>query len=197
MRRCSTFARSKFRPGERVEFTPADATALPFADREFDVVVCQFGVMFYPDKDKAYRETFRVLAPGGRYVFSVWDSFRHNPFAAIAHETLGRLFPQDPPQFMRTPFSYPFEPIKESLIDAGFADIAAVVLKIDKVVPDVDVFAHGSVYGSPNVDQIRARGTVHPDEVVAALADGLRRAFGPEPVRMPLQSITLTAARPA
>jgi SAM-dependent methyltransferase len=190
-------ARSKFRPDERIEFTPADAMALPFGDREFDVVVCQFGVMFYPDKDKAYAETYRVLAPGGRYVFSVWDSFRHNPFAAIVHETLATLFPRDPPQFMRVPFSYPFEPIKESLIDAGFADITAAILKIDKAVPDVDVFAHGAVYGSPSVDQIRARGTVAPDEVVAAIAAGLRRAFGPDPIRMPLQAITFTAARPA
>jgi SAM-dependent methyltransferase len=72
-------ARAKFRPGDQVEFQPADATALPFADGSFDAVVCQFGVMFFPDKDKSYREVFRVLAPTGRYLFNVWDSHRHNP----------------------------------------------------------------------------------------------------------------------
>jgi ubiquinone/menaquinone biosynthesis C-methylase UbiE len=66
-------ARSKFHAGEQVEFRPADATALPFADRSFDAVVCQFGVMFFPDKAKSYSEVYRVLAPGGRYLFSVWD----------------------------------------------------------------------------------------------------------------------------
>jgi ubiquinone/menaquinone biosynthesis C-methylase UbiE len=73
-------ARMKVRPIEQVEFRPADGTALPFADGSFDAVVCQFGVMFFPEKDKSYREVYRVLAPGGRYLFNVWDSHRHNPF---------------------------------------------------------------------------------------------------------------------
>jgi ubiquinone/menaquinone biosynthesis C-methylase UbiE len=67
-------ARRKFRPDERVEFQPADATALPFPDTSFDVLVCQFGVMFFPDKDKGHREAHRVLVSRGRYLFSVWDS---------------------------------------------------------------------------------------------------------------------------
>src|SRR5258708_18980616 len=54
-------ARAKFRPSESVEFQPADATALSFGDGAFDAVVCQFGVMFYPDKDRSYREAHRVL----------------------------------------------------------------------------------------------------------------------------------------
>ena len=66
-------ARAKFRPGEQVGFQPADAVALPFADQSFDAIVCQFGVMFFPDKAKSFVEAYRVLAPGGRYVLSVWD----------------------------------------------------------------------------------------------------------------------------
>jgi len=66
-------ARTKFQPGEQVDFRPADATALPFPDGTFDAVVCQFGVMFFPNKDRCYQEVHRVLAPGGRYLFSVWD----------------------------------------------------------------------------------------------------------------------------
>src|SRR5712691_2873325 len=83
-------ARAKFGAGEQVEFQPADAGALPFADASFDAVVCQFGLMFFPDKPKSYSEVFRVLAPGGRYVFSVWDSHRYNLFGRIAHEVAGR-----------------------------------------------------------------------------------------------------------
>jgi ubiquinone/menaquinone biosynthesis C-methylase UbiE len=89
-------ARTKFRIEEQVEFQPADATALPFPDGSFDVVVCQFGVMFFPDKDKSYREVYRVLAPGGHYLFNVWDSHRHNPFGRIAHEIIGSFFSTDP-----------------------------------------------------------------------------------------------------
>ena len=107
-------ARAKFAPEERIAFQQADATALPFDDQSFDVVVCQFGVMFYPDKDLGYREVSRVLVPGGHYLFSVWDSHRNNPYSRIAHQVLGTVFPVDPPQFQRVPFSYPFEPIKDS-----------------------------------------------------------------------------------
>jgi ubiquinone/menaquinone biosynthesis C-methylase UbiE len=85
-------ARTKFRPGEQVEFQPADATVLPFADGSFDAVVCQFGVMFFPDKDKSYREVYRVLAPGGHYLFNIWDSHRHNPFGRNCARSHGKLF---------------------------------------------------------------------------------------------------------
>ena len=67
-------ARKKFKAGEKADFQPADATALPFEDAAFDAVVCQFGVMFFPDKDKSYREVYRVLSPGGCYLFNVWDA---------------------------------------------------------------------------------------------------------------------------
>jgi ubiquinone/menaquinone biosynthesis C-methylase UbiE len=107
-------ARSKLRPSERVEFQVADATALPFPDGSFDAVVCQFGVMLFLEKDKSYREVHRVLAPGGRYRFNVWDSPRHNPFGRIAHDVVGSFFPADPPQFYSVPFSYhQIDPIKE------------------------------------------------------------------------------------
>jgi len=190
-------ARAKFNAGEQVAFQPADAMALPFADGSFDTVVCQFGVMFFPDKDKAYREVLRVLAPGGHYVFSVWDTHRHNAFARIGHELLGRLFPADPPQFMTVPFSYGFEPIKESLVEAGFADITVAVIRLEKTVPDVAAFARGQVYGSPIIDQVRARGGVEPEAVVAALVRDFHRAFGADPARMTLQALVVSATKPA
>lgn len=67
---------------------------------------CQFGVMFFPDKDKAYREVRRMLTPGGSFVFSVWDSHRHNRFARIVQELLATYFPADPPRFYEVPFHY-------------------------------------------------------------------------------------------
>jgi SAM-dependent methyltransferase len=190
-------ARTKFRIGEQVEFQPADATALIFADGSFDAVVCQFGVMFYPDKDGSYREVYRVLVPGGSYLFNVWDSHRYNAFGRIAHEVVGSFFPADPPQFMKTPFSYPFEPIKESLIVAGFDDINIAVVRLEKDIPDAAAFARGFIYGSPLIDQIGARGGVDPERVVEALAQAFRSEFGADPGRMSLQAMVFSAKKPA
>lgn len=192
-----TVAQTKFRAEERVDFQTADALALPFEDAAFDAVVCQFGVMFYPDKDLGYREAKRVLAPGGTYLFSVWDTHRYNTFARLVHEALGRAFPADPPQFMRLPFFYAFEPIKESLVDAGFADITASVVRFDKTIPSLDRFAQGAVYGSPVIDQIRARGGVDPEAFKAELIRDFAREFGDDPARMPLQAMFFSARKPA
>jgi SAM-dependent methyltransferase len=189
-------ARTKFRSGEQVEFQPADAMALPFADASFDAVVCQFGVMFFPDKPKSYSEVLRVLAPGGRYLFSVWDSHRYNPFGRLAHQVAGSFFPADPPQFYNVPFScHQIDPIKESLIEAGFTGINAAVVSLDKEVPDAAGFARASIYGNPLIDQIRTRGGVEPELIVGALAREYRREFGADPGRMPLQAIVFSATR--
>jgi SAM-dependent methyltransferase len=190
-------ARTKFRTGEQVELQPADALALPFADGSFDTVVCQFGLMFFPDKAKSSSEVLRVLAPGGRYVFSVWDSHRYNPFGRIAYEVPGRFFPADPPQFYSVPFScHRIDPIKELLIEAGFTGINAAVVSLDQEIPEVARFARAVVYGNPIVDQVRTRGAVEPELVVDALLQEYRREFGDDPGRMPLQAIVFSAAKP-
>jgi ubiquinone/menaquinone biosynthesis C-methylase UbiE len=191
-------ARGKFAAGEQVEFGPADAMALPFADASFDAVVCQFGLMFYPDKAKSCSEVYRVLAPGGRYLFSVWDSHRYNPFARIAQEVAGRFFPADPPQFYNVPFScHQIDPIKELLIAAGFSGISVVVVRQEKEIPDVANFARAAVQGNPLIDQVRARGGIEPEEIIGALTEEFRREFGADPGRMPLQAIIFSAQKPS
>jgi len=188
-------ARPKFRAEEAVAFQPADALALPFADASFDVVACQFGIMFYPDKNQGNREAFRVLKPGGRYIFSVWDAHRNVPFARLAHELATRLFPADPPQFMKVPFSYGFDAAQDSLVALGFSDVTASVVAIDKPIPDTRLFATGVVGGSPFSDQLQARGmTIEP--VIDQLTQEYDRAFG-VPGRMPLRAIVFEARKPS
>jgi ubiquinone/menaquinone biosynthesis C-methylase UbiE len=189
-------ARTKFRSDEQVAIQPADATALPFPDASFDVVICQFGVMFFPDKDKSYREVHRVLAPGGRYIFSVWDAHRHNPFGQIAHEVIGSFFPTDPPKFYEVPFSYyRIDPIKESLIAAGLDRIVVSVVRQHRSVADFSAFARGVVFGNPVFDQIRQRGGVEPTQIQEAVAKAMRHEFGGEPGVMPIQAIVYEARK--
>ena len=190
-------AQSKFGPGEQVEFQTADAMVLPFRDASFDAIVCQFGVMFFPDKDRCNREVFRVLDPGGSYLFNVWGGFDDNPFGRIAYEVVAGFFPGDPPQFYKVPYSCAaIAPLRDSLEAAGFEDIEVTEVVRRGVIPDARAFADGLIYGNPAIGEIRARGGVDPDRLVEAVAEALRREFGADPGRMPMKIYVYQAQKP-
>ena len=119
-------ARARQSDDGRIEWRQADALALPFDDESFDAVACQFGVMFFPDKVRGFKEARRVLRPGGHFVFNVWDRLSENEFADTVAEALVALFPQDPPDFIaRIPHGYhDVARIEEDLRAAGFSDIS-------------------------------------------------------------------------
>ena len=190
-------AEARFARHEGVTFQTADAVALPFPAASFDAVVCQFGLMFFPDKQRAHAEARRVLKGGGHYVFSVWDSHGVNAFGRHTHEILERFFPIDPPPFYRVPFGdHLIDPIRASLAKAGFAKLDVSVLPLRKLVADRRSFARGLVFGNPLVDQIRARGGVDPEAVVEAVDEMLAREFGASPTVVPLQTILFACSAP-
>src|SRR5713226_8223565 len=121
----------------RVSWQKADAQALPFSDGAFDAVVCQFGVMFFPDKQKAYREVRRVLKPGGHFIFNVWDSIEYNEFADLVTSAVAEMFADDPPLFLaRTPHGYcDKQAVVAEVKSAGFASVAADTLTRRSVAP--------------------------------------------------------------
>ena len=110
----------------RISWRQADAISLPFDDDNFDVVCCQFGAMFFPDRVAAYREARRVLRVAGQFHFSVWDHIRHNDFAREVTEVTSGVFPSDPPLFLaRTPHGYyEIERIEADLREAGFSEVS-------------------------------------------------------------------------
>jgi ubiquinone/menaquinone biosynthesis C-methylase UbiE len=109
----------------RITWRKADALALPFENAAFDLVCCQFGVMFFPDRQSGYREAKRVLKPGGCFLFNVWDRIEENVFANDVTNALAEVFPGDPPRFLaRTPHGY-HDPalIRSELEGAGFSNV--------------------------------------------------------------------------
>jgi ubiquinone/menaquinone biosynthesis C-methylase UbiE len=189
-------AQEKFTPNDGVELKQADGTALPFSDDMFDAVVCQFGMMFYPDKEKGLREAYRVLAPGGRYLFSVWDNRRFNPLGRVLDETIAGMFASDPPKFYQIPFSYArVDEIRVSLQEVGFRRIDIAIIPYDHAIDDLRPLAHGVVFGSPLFAQVRDRGGDH-QEVEQTVLAALRCEFGGEPTTIPHQAIMIVASKP-
>ncbi len=126
------YAASRQGPDNRISWRQADALALPFENGIFDLVICQFGAMFFPDRAAGYREARRMLKPGGRFLFNVWDRIEENEFANEVTHALARIFPDDPPCFMaRTPHGYHDKDlIRSELAAAGFSRVV-IETKVD------------------------------------------------------------------
>jgi SAM-dependent methyltransferase len=119
------YAAARQETDNRLGWRRADAQALPFDDAAFDVVCCQFGVMFFPDRLRAYHEARRVLKPGGAFVFNVWDRIEDNVFAEDVTNALADVFPDNPPRFLaRTPHGYHDAGLIRAELDyVGFASV--------------------------------------------------------------------------
>jgi ubiquinone/menaquinone biosynthesis C-methylase UbiE len=190
-------ARARLSPDGRVEWKQADALALPFSDQSFDVVACQFGVMFFPDKLQGYREARRVLRPGGHFFFSVWDRISENEFADVVTDALAALFPHDPPRFMaRTPHGYhDVEQIRQELKTAGFANVSFEVVESKSKALSPRDPATAYCQGTPLRNEIVARGASRLEEATQKAAEALGQRFGTGAIEGRIQAFVITAAR--
>jgi SAM-dependent methyltransferase len=182
---------------DRIAWRQADALALPFEKQSFDAVVCQFGVMFFPDRVRAYREVRRVLKPEGRFFFNVWDRISENEFADVVTESLIALFPTDPPRFLaRTPHGYhAVEQIRDDLKAAGFGEVAvdAVDGRSRAASPRDPAIAY--CQGTPLRNEIEARDAARLDQATDRAADALARQFGNGAIEGRIRAFVITAAR--
>ncbi|MGC2414978.1 MAG: methyltransferase domain-containing protein [Stellaceae bacterium] len=180
----------------RVTWRTADALSLPFFDQSFDVVACQFGAMFFPDKVAAYREARRVLRPGGCFAFSVWDDIKENEFAAVVTAAVAALFPGDAPSFLaRTPHGYHDEArIRGELAAAGFARVTVKTIEHRCQAPGYRDPAIGFCQGTPLRNEIEARDAARLGEATDAAAAALGARFGFGPVDGKMQAHLITAS---
>lgn len=180
----------------RVEWNTVDAVDLQYADASFDLVVVQFGVMFYSDRAKAFREALRVLKPGGRLIFTCWNELEENPAARITQRVVSRFFPVDTPAFYTVPFAYhDRELIREEVLSSGFARIKMDLTALTGHAETAVAAARGLLQGSPIHTAIMDR---DPDALPAMrelLAADLAAEFGNEELQVPLSAWVVEAVK--
>jgi ubiquinone/menaquinone biosynthesis C-methylase UbiE len=184
--------------GPSVSFQQADAQRLPFEDGSANAVVCQFGMMFVPDKVAAYGEARRVLAPGGRLLFNVWDSLTHNEVSQMVMRAVAALFPHDPPAFFeRTPFAhFDAAQLRADLKSAGFERIEIETVAKVSQAPSAEHVAIGMCQGTPLRSEIEARDSqAGLARATAAATAALQAHFGAGPFENRMSAVVITALR--
>ena len=172
---------SSVRMERAVEWRQADASQLPFPDATFDAVVCQFGVMFFPDKPGAFSEARRVLRAGGVFYFNVWDRIAENEFADTIETALESVFPDDPPRFLsRTPYGYhDRRVIERELASGGFVASPLIdTVAARSRAASAQLPALAFCQGTPLKAEIEARKHVRLDEATGLAAEAIASRFG-------------------
>ena len=169
---------------DRIEWHQADALDLPFDNNAFDAVICQYGVMCYPDRVQGYSAAHRVLKPGGQYIFNVWDHIGENVFADVVTAAAATVFPDDPPRFLaRTPHGYhDVQAIRDDLNEAGFSDISVETKEEASQAPSPRHPAVAYCQGTPLRNEIEARDASSLEYVTERATQAIAERFGSGPV---------------
>lgn len=180
----------------RVEWNVVDAVELPYADASFDLVVAQFGVMFYSDRLKAYREALRVLKPGGRMILTTWNVLQENPAARYANAVAHDFFPEDTPNFYTVPFAYHDRAlIREELLTAGFSRATLDLVTPAGHAESAHAAATGLLEGSPIHTAIMERDAKALPAMKEMLASLLAAEFGTGVIEVPLSAWVVEAVK--
>ena len=189
------YAATRQKQDSRIAWRKADAQSLPFEDAAFDLVCCQFGVMFFPDRPSAYREARRVLKPGGCFLFNAWDRIEENVFADDVTRALAEFFPSDPPRFMaRTPHGYHNTAlIRRVLAKAGFSNGPIETRTEESRGPSARLVAVAYCQGTPLRNEIEARGADKLEAATEHAATALARKHGNGKVAAKIQAHVIMA----
>ena len=172
-----------------------DMGAIPYAQDLFDVVVCQFGMMFATDKDKVVSEMHRVLKNGGKLLFNVWAPIADNPIWRIFANLLSKFFPNLPLRSEAGPFSMADENLGLSLLGrAGFRHCKVESVSVTGVCDTAANAADGFTIGSPLYNVIKKDASV-VEQFRDAMEEAIRLELGDSPVRSPLRALVFSAEK--
>lgn len=182
---------------DRVTFAQADAQELPFDDGAFDLVVCQFGSMFFPDKVRGHAEARRVLADGGHYLLAIWDRIERNDLTNAAQKVLIDSFPGDPPMFMTEgPFGYSdTHQIEQDLHDAGFDTVDIETVELRSRSASAHEAATALCYGTPMGTELDEREPGSLERVFEQVEEALRAFEGPNGIDAPMAAHIVVATK--
>jgi SAM-dependent methyltransferase len=180
--------------GPSIEWVAAEAGAIPLPDASFDLVLCQQGVQFFPDRAAGLREMARVLAPGGRLALSAWRAAERNPGWLRLAEVLDRHAP-DAGAMMRAPFSVDAAELRVLLRDAGFREVA-VRIRIRAVrFPSAGDLLLRQAAASPLAGPLSALTDEAREALIRDFTEALRPHADDDGVSFPMETHVVTAIR--
>ena len=174
---------------DTIKWMPADAMELPFSDDSFDLVIIQFGVMFFPDREKGIRETWRVLKPGGKLIFTTWNRVETNEAIHEGRQIIESYFGDDPPIFYNVPFSmYNEKGLIALASEAGFRNVQTTLVKKEGISPSASDLAKGMVEGNPVYLAILERDPSLINVIKEHIRKVVAEKFGDNPLKSPLEA---------
>jgi ubiquinone/menaquinone biosynthesis C-methylase UbiE len=184
-----TVAKEKLSDPE-IDWQNIDAQQLPFSDNSIDLVVCSFGYMFVPDKPKAFAEAYRVLRPGGMFLFTTWDKLENNAASWIARSAAMKYFEGALPESYNLATSMNDEAIIRPLLeDARFSKISIEKVQKNSICTTAKEAAIVLVQSGAVFQEIKKRNPAWIDEIIITVEKELSEKFGIAPMIAPISAV--------